>query len=142
MIPGCRPHKAGVAQRQHPVRYRGLADFVGVCMLDDHAFYLFVDIEHLVDREPSGITGLAATWHPTERKNSSGTATPLESAHCRQFVFSTGKGCLQRSHNLRAKRWATIQSSELPTRKGSTPISMSRFGVVDASLVWIVESTR
>ncbi len=35
-----------------------------------------------------------------------------------------------------------MQSSELATRKGSTPISTSRVGVEAASLVWRVDSTR
>ena len=36
---------------------------------------------------------------------------------------------MHRSHSLRARRWATMQSRALPTRNGSTPISISRLGV-------------
>src|SRR6059058_4784202 len=45
-------------------------------------------------------------------------------------------------HRTRARRWATMQSTEDATRKGSTPISIRRLSVDAASLVCSVESTR
>ena len=49
---------------------------------------------------------------------------------------------LQFGHSIRARRWATTQSSAEATRNGSIPISISRVIAEGASLVCSVESTR
>ena len=53
-------------------------------------------------------------------------------------VYST----LQSGQMVRTRRWAITPSTVLDTRKGSTPMSMSRVNAVGASLVWSVENTR
>ena len=47
--------------------------------------------------------------------------------------------CLQ---SLRTKRWASTPSSELESKKGSTPMSIKRATVEGASLVCTVASTK